>query len=640
VENGEIQVRGRQGRYNRQRPAARRRKSAMLRSLLVICVVLGAAALPGCLHPDQDQAARAVAQQLANLPRDRATHEAVGTPQMRLAPEPPPVKGPPEPFKLPKDLPGANAPPLVMPNLDQLKTKEEKDAAIKKAFPQVPETGADPVPQPGPDGKPLDLPALQAMALATNPTIRQAAEDIAGARGGALQAGLYPNPTVGYEGDQMNSSKTSGQQGGFVEQLIKTPGKLSLARSAAEVDVRNAELAMRKSQLDLMTQVRTYYFAVLVAQENMVVSRALMSLADEVYQLQLKQLRGDQAAAYEPLQLHVFAMQAHGNVVQARNRYLAAWRQLATALGKADMPPTELAGGADRAVPLYPFDDVRAHMLECHTDVATAKNTILKQEYILRLQRLTPYPDLTTHVAIQKDTTGDPHTVQVSVQMGIAIPVWDRNQGNILQAQAQLAHANEDVARVELDLNQRLAEAYERYRDNVTLTTYYRDSILPNQVRVYRGIYKKYLGAAVAGQVQFNDVVVAQQTLSQALQTYLQSLQAQWQAVVDVGALLQTDDLYDLSAPRGVCPGGTGGPCATVPLSRLLDFHTWAEPQDAPPVKGPALTAAPLASSPAIPNTGTLPAALQPGATLPAVAPTAAGAAPRAVLAQPVALPN
>src|SRR5207302_1706480 len=114
----------------------------------------------------------------------------------------------------------------------------------------------------------------------------------------------------------------------------------------------------------------------------------------------------------------------------------------------------------------YPFDEVRAHVLANHTDLGTARFGIAKQQYNVRLQRLLPYPDLTSHVAIQNDTTGDPHAVQVSVQLGVVLPLYDRNQGNILQAQALLAKANDEVARVELDLSQRLAEAYERYRNN------------------------------------------------------------------------------------------------------------------------------------------------------------------------------
>ena len=60
----------------------------------------------------------------------------------------------------------------------------------------------------------------------------------------ALQAGLPPNPSFGYEGDSIAQGGTAGMQGGKIEQLIKTAGKLKLAQSAALIDVVNAQVAL------------------------------------------------------------------------------------------------------------------------------------------------------------------------------------------------------------------------------------------------------------------------------------------------------------------------------------------------------------------------------------------------------------
>ena len=71
-----------------------------------------------------------------------------------------------------------------------------------------------------------------------------------------IQAGLHPNPTVGYQGDQINAANTAGQQGAYVEQTIKTGGKLQLAQAAALMDERNALLALHRAESDLASQVR------------------------------------------------------------------------------------------------------------------------------------------------------------------------------------------------------------------------------------------------------------------------------------------------------------------------------------------------------------------------------------------------
>jgi len=54
--------------------------------------------------------------------------------------------------------------------------------------------------------------------------------------------------------------------------------------------------------------------------------------------------------------------------------------------------------------------------------------------------------------------------------------------------------------------------------------------------------------------VSFNDVIVAQQTVAQVLNQYLDILQSQWQGLIDIGELLQVDDLMELG-PLSVVAG-------------------------------------------------------------------------------------
>ena len=57
-----------------------------------------------------------------------------------------------------------------------------------------------------------------------------------------------------------------------------------------------AQVAYRRAQVDLETVIRTRYFTLLVAEEAMRANAALAELADQVYRLQLKQVRGGEAA--------------------------------------------------------------------------------------------------------------------------------------------------------------------------------------------------------------------------------------------------------------------------------------------------------------------------------------------------------
>jgi cobalt-zinc-cadmium efflux system outer membrane protein len=490
-------------------------------------------------------------------------------------PRPRPVK---QPLVIPPDLPGSGAPPITWP-----KTKAERQQAIARLYPELPPLPADLAPLPGPAGKPLTLSDLQSLATANNPSIKNAVAGVDAARGAVLQAGAYPNPGLFWEADTVGTAG-AGYQGAGIDQVIKGANKLKLARAAAAMDLRNAELALRKAQADLATQVRSSYFAVLVALENVKVSRALARFTDRVYRVQVDLLAAGLAAPYEPMQLRPLAMQARFSLLQAQNQYQASWKQLAAALGLPAMPPTQVTGRVDLPVPEFDLHEVEEHILNAHTDVLTALNSLQKARYNLELAEVTPVPDPDVHVLIQKDYTTPPHFMVYSAAVTIPTPVWDRNRGNILQAKGLMIQAAQAPQQARLQLTSTLADAFNRYstaREQVRIA----QQQIEDQVRVYRGVYERH--GQAPDEVSFGDVVTAQQTLATYITSYVTALGLQWTAVVDVAGLLQTDDLFR-----------TGRTRQTMPVPDLE--HLWP-PGCAPPLPGPAAAgstrAAPVALS-------------------------------------------
>ena len=164
------------------------------------------------------------------VPRPPAERAATGNQQTLM-----------ERLQIPKELPGANVPPLWMPADPQKKLQ-----VIETLFPDLP-----PMPklaQPADPALVFTLAQLEQMAVANSPLIAQAEADVRIAMGQAYQVGVYPNPVLGYEADTVGSAGTRNYQGVFGTQVVKTANKLGLARAAANVDVANAELALRRTR--------------------------------------------------------------------------------------------------------------------------------------------------------------------------------------------------------------------------------------------------------------------------------------------------------------------------------------------------------------------------------------------------------
>jgi cobalt-zinc-cadmium efflux system outer membrane protein len=510
---------------------------------------------------------------------------------------------------VPPELPGADAPPIEKMSEEPA----EKARQLKELYPPLPPLPATPRPAPGPAGRPLSLADLQSLGETYSPAVKSAYSAVEAATGAARQAGAYPNPTFAFEHDTAQTGQ-AGYPGFYIDQLIKTGDKLKLQEAAATMDLLNARVALRRARTDLAYQVRGAYFAVLVAQENMRVSEALYRFTNEIYTVQIDMVRtSGLAAGYEPMQLRPLALQARLAFVQARNQYLTSWKQLAAAMGLPDMPPSELQGRVDLPVPVFDYNAVLAR-LGRHTDVLTAMNNIQKAKYNLELAKVTPLPDVDVRLLVQKDYTTPPFQVVESFQMSVPVPVWDQNKGGIHQAEWLLRQASVGPDQARNALINTLADAFNRYettRETVAITR----QQVRDQVRAYRGAYARR--QTLPADVAFGDLVTAEQTLAAYIAAYVTALGQQWQAVVDVANLLQTDDLFQVAPceevfpvpdlqplPRPVIIKPPPAPCAAAPQSPATPATTEAAPKPAAvptTLQGIDRPAAPGRRAPALP---------------------------------------
>ncbi len=467
-------------------------------------------------------------------------------------------------LKIPSGIPGSEALPIDFKNM----TAEQKQQAIRRLYPELPPLPVAPTPQPGPNDRPYTLADLQKIAAENSPALRQAAADVKAAEGNLVQAKTYANPTIAYQASPTNNNSNAGAQGGYIEQPIRTFGKMKLQVATAQKDVDNAKLALRRARFDLATNVRNAYFALIVAKETVRVNEALARFTDEIYRLYTGYFAGGFAASYEPAALRSQTYSIRLAYKQSITSYIYAWEQLVAALGLPQLPLTEVAGRVDRLIPYYDYDKVLAYVLANHTDVLTAGNSVQRAQYNLKLAQLGPYSDVNLLAAVWKESTIVPYVIFYQAQVVVPIPIWDQNKGNIQAAQAALIRAVEESHRVANSLTGTLAANYTNYQNNLNALEYYRRYILPDQVRYYRGVFARRQVDPTASP---NDLVTAQAALATNVQTYLGILGSLWSAVVSVADLMQTGDLFQLAKPgelpelpaldnlsRGINPAGEG----------------------------------------------------------------------------------
>ena len=122
-------------------------------------------------------------------------------------------------------------------------------------------------------------------------------------------------------------------------------------------------------------------------------------------------------------------------------------------------------------------------------------------------------------------------------QVGVTVPLWDRNQGNIHAAENDIARASAALKRVEADLSQQVTDAVAQYRVAAKLVKRYETEVLPRARRVLtlnQQLFKQ-------GQTDFLRLFQAQRSLAEAELKYLDAQGERWQAAAAIAALQRRD---------------------------------------------------------------------------------------------------
>jgi len=386
----------------------------------------------------------------------------------------------------------------------------------------------------------LTLDGLQQIALQCNPTLVQAAMAVQAAEGRCVQGGLYPNPTIGYAGGDIGLENTSGQQGMVFGQEIVTTGKLRLARAVAGHEVEEARCAWEAQQQRVLNDVRTGYYEVLLAQKTVDMNERLVRISGQVVEVNEKLREAMEVSRPVLLQSRIEANAARLNLIEAQKTYEAAWRRLAAMIGQPELRLQPVAGEPDRNLPEFTWEETLGRLLTQSPELAQAHAAVERARCEMARQCAERWPNFEVGAWLKYDEPTD--DTLVDLEVAIPLPVFNRNQGAVMEAQAALIAAEREVQRVELDLRDRLAAAFERYAIASRQLEIYRDSILPDAKESLELASTGYR----EGEFGYLDLLLAQTTYFDVSLSSLERLKELWASSIQLEGLLLSGGLESL----------------------------------------------------------------------------------------------
>ncbi len=402
--------------------------------------------------------------------------------------------------------------------------------------------------------KTITLEELQQMALQNNPTFAQSAANIQAAEGRKKQAGLYPNPTVGYQGEQIRGgSFHGGEQGFFIQQDIVLGGKLGLNRKIFDQELKQAQTEDEEQKLRVVTNVRMSYIQALAAQQTLELRQNLSKGADDAVETSHQLANVGQADAPDVLESEVEAEQAQLAVTMAEQNEQRVWKALVAVVGNPRLALMKLEGKLEDTSPVN-ADELVEKIVNESPAVRIAELGVKRAQAALARAKREPIPDLQLRGGMQQngellsEPNGRPVGLQGFAEVGVRIPIFNRNQGNIATAKADAERAKREVERVRLVLQERAASVVQTYTFSQTAVDRYKNQMIPRAQKAYEMYTKKYQDMAAA----YPQVLISQRTLMQLEVSYITALENFATSSLSLQSYLLTDGLEAPSQPGGI----------------------------------------------------------------------------------------
>jgi len=408
--------------------------------------------------------------------------------------------------------------------------------------------------QENPEATLIELAELERLALENNPTLAQADAEIRTGEARKLQTGLYPNPTAGYVGEEIRGgSLGGGQHGFFVSQTLVIGGKLGLNRDIAGRDVRISELEAEEQRLRVQNAVKLAFYRVLAAQEMLDLERDLLSIAEDKLQTERELLNLGQADDAELLQVEVEQQHREMTVEIRESALRQSWRSLAAIVGVPDLPAGTVRGNLEEIPPELEETQVLERLTRESPAVRIAREVVERTRAELTRARREPIPNLELRGGLQDnreilESSGARVGLQGFLEVGVPLPLFNRNQGNVAAAEAQLERSEREVERIALVLRERASSHFEVYETSRLMVDRYRSELLPRAQRAYELRLQSH-GLMLAAYPQ---VLEAQARLFDLQAEYVSALETQWLNAIALSGLLLTDGLEAPARPGDI----------------------------------------------------------------------------------------
>ena len=310
----------------------------------------------------------------------------------------------------------------------------------------------------------FDLDRIIDLALERNPMIAGAQSVIQQNEGSQIQAGAYPNPTVGYQTanglirDPSNGDNRI-EHNITLFQTVEYPGKRAARQDAADAGLAGATVGLEEAKLNLIAEVKGAFYDLLLAGRTVELLQQNLEIVQEVARIVKARVRSGEGPQFEAVKADVEVLKAKQEITKAKNAVRVKQVGLDTLTAGALGSRFNVQGDF-RSLParLSP-EQVASRDLSQHPILKRQGKLVEQAEFTVNKERQARVPDVTLFGGYAREIGREAVVGGVS----LPTPIWYRQQGHIATALGTQRKEEAELIRIRNDLtraiNQHAREA-------------------------------------------------------------------------------------------------------------------------------------------------------------------------------------
>jgi cobalt-zinc-cadmium efflux system outer membrane protein len=269
-------------------------------------------------------------------------------------------------------------------------------------------------------------------------------------KGQEVTARLFPNPLLSTgtlsSYTQGRTLSNSGQLFTQVAQLFELAGKRGYRIESAGFGTQSAEAAFEDAVRQLGFTVKDTYYRIQLAQRRLALAEENRDRFSRILEINTIRFKKGYIAEVDLIRIRLQMVDFHSQVIRSLQEAESARGDLRQLLRLSPRTVLELTTelGFRRIDP--DIETLRVAALNVRPDIRAKRHTFSQRESELKLAKAYRIPDVTIGAgyAIQ-GAQGPDNPGQVALNAGIPLPLFNRNQGGILQAEVSLQSAEADL---------------------------------------------------------------------------------------------------------------------------------------------------------------------------------------------------